>query len=271
MQHWTLDDIDWDKFDCGKVDAEMLRIVKAASLVERNGDDYATYLRNVFHDDAEFQEAANHWAAEEVQHGDALARWAKLADPSWDVAAARAEFARGFRLPLEARQSVRGTRTGELIARCIVETGTSSYYTALAEATEEPVLRQICRKIAADEHRHYKLFYSHMKRYQAAEGLGFWGRLRTGIGRILESEDDELAYAYYAANGAVGPYDRRANTRAYVRRAYAVYRPHHVERGVAMILKAVGLMPNGRLHALGVRFACWLMRTRVNALARAGA
>ena len=50
----------------------------------------------------------------------------------------------------------------------MVETGTSSYYTALAEATDEPVLRQICKLIAADEYRHFKLFYDHMRRYLAA-------------------------------------------------------------------------------------------------------
>ena len=43
-----------------------------------------------------------------------------------------------------------------------------------------------------------------MKRYQDAERLGRWGRVRTGLGRILESEDDELAYAYYAANEPTG-------------------------------------------------------------------
>ncbi|HJS32617.1 MAG TPA: ferritin-like domain-containing protein [Alphaproteobacteria bacterium] len=271
MRHWTLDDISWDAFDPSKVDPEVVRIVKAASLVEHNGGDYATYLCNVFHDDREFQTVARHWADEEVQHGKALARWAKLADPAWDFEAAFAEFLRGFRLPLDARNSVRGTRTGELIARCIVETGTSSYYGALAEAADEPVLRQVCHKIAADELRHYKLFYAHMKRYQAAERLGFWGRLRTGLVRILESEDDELAYAYYAANGADGPYDRRRNSRAYARRAYAVYRQRHVERGVAMALKAMGLAPNGRLQRMLGRAAARLMRARANALARAGA
>jgi enoyl-[acyl-carrier-protein] reductase (NADH) len=40
-------------------------------------------------------------------------------------------------LPLDVTDSVRGSRTSELIARCMVETGTSSYYTALAEAGRE--------------------------------------------------------------------------------------------------------------------------------------
>src|SRR6185312_1597465 len=161
MGSWTLDDIPWERFDRAKVDPDLLRIVKAASLVEQNGADYARYLCSVFHDDPEFQAVAQRWGAEEIQHGESLGRWAMLADPGFDHAAASRRFTAGFRVDLDAARSVRGSRSGELVARCIVETGTSSYYTALAEATEEPVLRQICHKIAADELRHYKLFYTH--------------------------------------------------------------------------------------------------------------
>ena len=50
----------------------------------------------------------------------------------------------------------------------MVEIGTSSYYTALADATKEPVLQIICRQIAADEFRHFKLFYDHLRRYLGA-------------------------------------------------------------------------------------------------------
>ena len=53
MGHWTLDDIAWNCFEPAKVDDAILRIVKAASLVERNGADYAQYLCQVFHDDAQ--------------------------------------------------------------------------------------------------------------------------------------------------------------------------------------------------------------------------
>src|SRR5262249_14004858 len=152
-----------------------------------------------------------------------------------DHAKASERFTEGFRIDLDATKSIRGTRSGELIARCIVETGTSSYYTALAEAVEEPVLKTICKHIAADELRHYKLFYTHLKRYLAREGLGFGGRLRIAAARVAESEDDELAYAYYAANETAAPYHRKRYNNAYARRAYRVYRAHHVERGMAMI------------------------------------
>ena len=261
-KHWTIDDIPWDRFDPSKVDPEMAQVIKAASLVEANGADYGIYLCNVFPDDAEFQEAAKAWAAEEEQHGAALARWAEMADPAFCFAEAFQRFTDGYSLPLTAKKSVRGSRSGELVARCIVEVGTSSYYSALCEAAEEPVLKAICRKIAADEFRHYKLFYFHLKRYLKKEEIGPWRRTLVALGRIRESEDDELAYAYFAANSKGESYQRKRWARAYRIRAYGYYRPHHVERVVAMAFKAAGLKPQGRLARVTHKVAYYFIKRR---------
>ena len=180
MGAWTLDDIPWDRFDPAKVDPELVPIVKAASLVEHNGRAYAHHLCLVFADDPEFQQTARRWGEEEVQHGRALARWAALADPAFDFAAAFARFQEGFRVDFDSDRSRRGSRAGEMVARCVVEIGTSSYYTALREAAAEPVLQEICRHIAADELRHYRLFYKNLDRYLAQERIG---RLRPAARR----------------------------------------------------------------------------------------
>lgn len=271
MKHWTPDDIPWDRFDPDRVDPDILKAVKAAAMVEKNSADYATYLRNVFPDDATFGAAADAWAEEEVQHGDVLGRWAELADPSFDFAARFRRFQEGFRVPVESTHSVRGSRSGELVARCVVEVGTSSYYTSLAGATDEPVLRAICLKIAGDEFRHYKLFYTHLKRYLDKERPSAFTKLRVAIGRVVESDDDELAYAYYAANGNGEPYDRRRFADAYAARAYSFYRPDVVERGVAMTFKAAGFNPQGRMARLASRAAWRFMGWRRKRLAQAEA
>jgi hypothetical protein len=268
MGSWTLDDIPWQNFDPMRVDPDLLRIVKAASLVEYNGGAYAHHLCRVFADDPEFQDTARRWGAEETQHGEALARWAALADPDFDFAGAFARFQAGYRVDLDADTSRRGSRSGEMIARCIVEIGTSSYYTALKEAAAEPVLAEICRHIAADELRHYRLFYKNLSRYLAREHLGRWARLHVALSRVAESEDDELAYAYFAANGS-GEYDRRRWRGEYGRRSFSLYRRHHVERGIAMLLKAAGLKPNGRLSRVAGAVAWRAMRWRVGRMARA--
>jgi rubrerythrin len=265
MEYWTLDDIRWDRFDRSKVDPELLKVIKAASLVERNARDYAAYLCSVFSDDPEVLRTTEEWAAEEVQHGMALGRWAQLADPSFDFEAAFQNFAAEIKLPVEATESVRGSRAGEWVARCVVETGTSSMYTALAQAAQEPVLKQICQNIAADEFRHYKLFYSHLKRYLAREKLSVWRRLRVAFGRAAEAEDDELAYAYYAANHRHEgrPYHRQTYGERYARRTFRHYRYGHVERGLAMIFKAVGLKPHGWLNRFAATVVHRYVRRRI--------
>jgi hypothetical protein len=268
---WTLEGLPWDRFDPGRVDPDILRVVKAASMVESNGGDYATYLCNVFSDDTAFQAAARAWAQEEVQHGQALARWARLADPAFDYEAAFKRFTEGYSLPLDAEASVRGSRAGELVARCIVEVGTSSYYTALHDASAEPLLKEICKRIAADELRHYKLFYTHLKRYLESERIGRWRRLLVALGRITESEDDELAYAYYAANAGGEAYDRKRWSRAYLSRASGYYRVAHVQRAVAMTFKAAGLKPRGRLAKWAAWAAYRVLRARSRRPAAAGA
>lgn len=267
--HWTLESLPWDKLDVSKVDPDTLKVAKAAALVEYNGHDYADYLCNVFHDDPEFQAAARAWAIEEVQHGEALGRWAEAVDPSWNFKEAVARFRAGYKVDIEVGASRRGSRSGELVSRCIVETGTSSYYTALGESTQEPVFKQICRNIAADELRHWKLFYQHLKRYLEKERLGRLGRLRVALSRIDETEDDELAYAYYAANHADIPYDRATNYEAYTTRAYSYYQPHHLTRMVAMVFKASGLPPHGWLRDVAARYAFKRMRRKADGVAQA--
>ncbi len=263
MKHWRLDDVDWVNFDPSKVDRNVIPLVKAAAMVERNGTDYAVYLNNVFHDDPAFQGAVENWAVEEVQHGDALGRWATLADPEWDYEAAFARYKAGYQVPLDLDSSVRGSRTGELIARCMVETGTSSYYTALAEATDEPALQQVCKLIAADEYRHFKLFYDHMRRYLGRERIGMLRRLRIAAGRITESEDDELAYAFHCGNEADGiVYEHKRCIAGYMSGAIGFYRFRHIERGMGMVLKSVGLPPRGRLSRVVARLAWMLMCRR---------
>ncbi len=272
MKHWRIEDVAWDRFEPARVDPDVLRIVKAASVVERNGVDYAAYLKNVFTDDPAFQAASDNWAVEEVQHGDALGHWAMLADRGWNYPAAFERYRSSYHIPIEVDASVRGSRTGELIARCMVETGTSSFYTALADSTDEPVLKLICKQIAADEYRHFKLFYDHMHRYLKRERLGVLSRARIALGRVTESEDDELAYAYHCTNEPEGvAYDHQRCIAAYMTRTMGCYRRHHIDRAMGMMFKTIGFTPRGRVSRGVSRLAFAAMRRRGARFARIAA
>jgi hypothetical protein len=244
--HWTLDHIKWDEFDRSKVDPLLLKAVKAASLVEYNALDYVEYLDAVFKGDAVTLAEVKRWGWEEVQHGEALGRWAEMADPSWSFKDAFARFKAGYKPPHfeNPNGSIRGSRVGELIARCVVECGTSSYYTALRDEAAEPVLKQIAHMIASDEFKHYRLFYDLMAKQPEARP-GFFKRLWIAVTRVQEAEDDELASAFYYANVAKADeaqvkYDRKLYARLYEQHASRFYREQHIRSAVSMAAKAVG-------------------------------
>lgn len=243
---WTLEDIDWSAFRKAAVDADLLAVVKSAALVEINSGDYVAYLRNVFGSDPPLMAEIERWGREEEQHGRALGRWAEMADPEFSLERAWERFRARFRLRIDVNQSIRGSQSGELLARCVVESGTSSFYTAIRDATDEPVLRSIAGHIAADEFRHYKLFYENLRPRVEAERPSLAERIWVATSRVRETEDDELASAYYAANVPQHePYNAKRHARAYERLAMRVYQRHHIERGVSMIGKAVGFDPHG--------------------------
>jgi hypothetical protein len=269
---WTLDDVDWAAFDASKVDRDLLSAVKAAALVELNAPDYVTYLKRVYETTRpDAVPSIEHWGKEEVQHGLALGRWAEMADPSFKLETAFQRFREGYRpAHFESGEgSVRGSRRGEMIARCVVESGTSSYYSAIKDATEEPVLKEIAGRIAADEFRHYQLFYKILTTETEPE-LPLWKKIWVAITRVNESDDDELSYAYYAANvpkerEAEEPYIRKTYAKAYHARAMVLYRRHHIDKMVKMVAKPAGLNPAGRISAFASA-ALWRILSR-----RAGA
>ena len=245
-KHWTLDDIDWSVLKPALVTAELLSAVKTAALVEANSADYVVYLNNVFKDDPEFCAVADRWGDEEIQHGEALGHWADLVDPSFNFKERLAHFRRLYRIPLEAEVSVRGSQAGELLARCVVESGTCSYYAALRDFSEDPVLRQICTFISRDESRHYRLFKLHAERYQK---LNLMKRIKIAIGRVAETSDDELGYAWHSATARLEDigvnYNREECAGTYNRIATSMYKRVHIDSAVHMVITAIGLKARG--------------------------
>lgn len=265
---WSPDDIAWDRFDPAKAEPWMVDAIKSAALVEYNAPDYVTYLKRIF-PDPNFHPTIEQWGREESQHGKVLGRWAEMADPNFKLEEAFARFRAGYRpahFESDDTTSVRGSRRGEMIARCVVESGTSSYYTAIKEATAEPVLQEIAGRIAADEFRHYRLFYETMKTQPEPE-LPFWRKLIIALGRITEADDDEISYSHYCAivpgnQIAAKPYDRRKYSRSQFGLTLRIYRKRHIQKLAQMIAKAVGADPQGSVVKLASAAVWRLLRVR---------
>ena len=159
-----------------KLDPELVRIVKAASLVEHNGGAYAHHLCLVFADDPDFQETARRWGEEETAARRGAGALGGAGRPGLRFRRRVRPFPGGFsgrfrQRPLAPRLALR--RDGGALRR---RDRHQLLLQRVRDAAEEPVLREICRHIAADELRHYRLFYKNLDRYLVHERLGRLGQ-----------------------------------------------------------------------------------------------
>ena len=185
-RHWSLDDIPWRaiRHDAVAQTQAFFYLVTAASLMESATDLYTENLIDYFADDEEVTTWLEHyWLPEELQHGRALRRYVEVAWPEFDWEPAQRRFVEEFRPYCDT--SLEPTRSQEMASRCVVETGTASYYRTLSRASPDPVLALLTRHIAEDEVRHYKHFYRYFRKYRDAETPSraailpaLWRRLR---------------------------------------------------------------------------------------------
>lgn len=242
MARWNVDSIHWENFDHSKVNPDLLVLAKTASVVEYNSADYVKYLRNVFAGDESLCEAVDVWGEEEIQHGLALAKWAELADPTWNFDRALIRFRESFQVPLNAQESIRGSRSAELVARCMVEVGTTTYYSSLRDASDEPVFKEICHLIAVDEIHHYNLFYRALPKYLELDPMTKWERAKVAFSRAAEAEDEELLYAYAATNTdeKIEKENLPVYLREYMGRTLPLYTEKNFQKGMALAVRAIG-------------------------------
>lgn len=243
---WSVDEVPYHALQreiVGK-DAQLFYILASASFVEITSDLYTRNLVEFFQRDREVTEwLAQGWEREELQHGLALKRYVQTAWPEFDWDAAYQSFMAEFTAFCSVDQ-LSPTPALEMAARCVVETGTATFYRMLPEFSPEPVLRYIAERISADEVRHYKHFYRYFLRYRERERPGRITVLRTLWNRIGEVDAEDAFYAfkhvYLARNPGVafesGDYEAfRAGFRAVAVR--------HFPYGMAikMLLKPLGL------------------------------
>lgn len=273
---WNLGDIAWSRLDHTKVNPHVLSALKTAALVEFNSPDYVSYLKNVFRDNHSIQRELERWGAEERQHGLALKKWVELVDPEFDFDSAVQEFKALYRVDTDVSESKRGSPAGEMLSRCVVESATSFFYTAIKDTTDEPCLRQICQFIARDEFAHYQLFLRIMEETGGRPG---WFKLfMIAVQRVNELGDEELASAFYAAhfhNKVERPeFDAALFASVYESRAVKLYQKKHAYRMSSMIARALGVSPWGRLmkgmHPVIWRYWTWHLKRVTDRAGRQG-
>ncbi|WP_198680211.1 ferritin-like domain-containing protein [Cupriavidus agavae] len=194
---WSLADIDYASIDIASVrdNRTLFYLLTAASFIESGSDTYASNLATYYDDVPDAAKwLSNHWESEELQHGLALRRYVAHVWPEFDWQRGYDRFFAEYRLTCSLDNFER-SQALEMAARCVVETGTATYYRALEQATDEPVLRDLTRRIANDEVRHYKHFFRYFNTLSGQERLGR-GKVFIALARRLleiKNEDAEIA------------------------------------------------------------------------------
>ena len=249
---WSVDDISFDTIDGSLIrdNNELFYLLAAASFVEITSDLYTKNLIEFYRGNPEIENwLANYWEHEELQHGAALKRYVQAVwvDFDWERAYQGffGEYGRACTM-----ENLAENRSLEMVARCVVETGTSSFYRTLSDSAREPVLKQITANISSDEVRHYKHFYRYFLDYRDREHPSRVAVLRQLWKRStdVKAEDAYLAFKHvFLVRNPGEPFTEDAydEFRASFRRLGRTAFPF--EMAVKMILKPLDLSaPVGR-------------------------
>ena len=249
---WHIDDIDFDSIDIASVrdDEFLFTTLASASFVEILAQTYSDNLVRHFNGSPEVTHwLDSQWQSEEVQHGRALKAYVQTVWPEFDWDRAHGSFCSEYRQLCTAEQ-LEPDRDLELIARCVIETGTATFYRALHSYVREPVLRQLLEHISADETAHYTHFRRYFETCNVRSGNGVFAVLATIWRRLREirSEDACIAFRHVYAERHPDQPVFESDWSAYsleVRRLARDHYPYAV--AVRMLMKPVPMPRSVRL------------------------
>jgi len=243
---WRIEDIDLTRIDRQRAasNEDLLLILCAASFIESGSDLYTSNLTAYFEGDPEVSAWLNsQWEPEEMQHGRALKAYIHHVWPEFDWDTAFHNFFEEYSKTCSV-EAFEKTRALEMVARCVVETGTATLYRAINECSDEPVLKEITDHIRTDEVRHYKHFFKYFKKYNTIEGNGRFAVLGALMRRVMEikSEDSEIALRHVFAIRYPGRVHDTAYNRQRAARINALVRHNlSADMCVKMLLKPLDL------------------------------
>jgi len=206
MPKWSYEnDIAYDKIDISKVQGNdfLFNLLAIASFIEITSDTYAVNLSDYYKDCDEAVTWLNDvWELEEVQHGKALRMYVNQVWPDFNWQKSYDIFLKSY-LPLCGVESFQPTQAKEMLARMIVEMGTSTFYRALEEYSKdlkEPILGRLAYFINKDEVNHYGYFDHYFKYYNKHEKNGRSDIVKVIIHRLKEANDEDVKLGFYAVH-----------------------------------------------------------------------
>ncbi|MFP4487502.1 MAG: ferritin-like domain-containing protein [Campylobacterales bacterium] len=199
LTKWRVENIDFGsaKKELIRDDRLLFYLISTASFVEITSDLYTNNLINKYggksEELAKWLESV--WEFEELQHGKALKAYVEYVWPEFDWNGAYRGFFEEYS-KLCTTGVLREEVSLEMVERCVVETGTSTFYKLLESVVEEPLLKGIVGDIKNDEISHYNIFKSYYEANRDSENISRWEILKAIIDRIKEVESDDTKIAF---------------------------------------------------------------------------
>ena len=245
--HWRIEDIDFSAIDRSAIahSEDMFFLLMSASFIETGSDTYATNLAEHY---AAWPEVAtwlkDHWEAEELQHGQALRAYVEAVWPDFPWQQAYDSFFAEYS-QLCTMEELYPDQRLEMVARCVVETGTTAYYHTLRELSTEPVLSELLGNIRNDEVSHFKHFLKYFKEMQDQSPVGRTSIAKALYGRLkeLRESDTEIALRHVWAHKGSYFADSTTSFEGMAKRIYQlISRRLPADLAVRMLLKPM-LLP----------------------------
>jgi rubrerythrin len=190
--HWRVTDIEWQRIDHTRIrdNLALYYVVTGASFVETAADLYTSNLVEYFPDPVAQHWLINYWQPEELQHGLALRTYVETVWPELDWESGYQQFLAEYS-QLCTQEALESSCALEMVARCVIEAGTSTFYNTLQRISDEPVLKTLTGLISQDEVSHYNHFRHFFESYQQQEHIGRLGVVHSLYKRLAEVENED--------------------------------------------------------------------------------
>ena len=263
---WRMEDISYAQIDRSLIegDEDLFYLLMSASFIETGSDTYAANLGEHYAGYPEIQHwLQGEWEHEELQHGAALRRYVETVWPSFPWQEAYDSFFAEYS-QLCTVEELFSDRRLEMVARCVVETGTTAYYHTLRELSHEPVLTQLLSQIRNDEIGHFKYFLAGFKSLQQQAPVGrmrIAGTLYSRLKELRDSDSDVALRHVFAHKGELFSQPQREFTDVAKRVYRLISTGLPADLAVHMLLKPLLLSAKAEawLRTPISKFACKLM------------
>ncbi len=205
MAKWDYNKINYENIDDSKLKDNkfLFDIICTASFIEITSNIYEQNLIKFYKEDEEIVSWLKQtWMPEEIQHGKSLRKYINTIWKDFDWDEAYSDFKKEY-IPLCKLEYLQKSEAKEMLARMVVETGTSTFYKAIskyANDLNEPILKKIAENISKDEIYHFEIFEKYFKKYCKKENISKTEIIKILYSRLKEASNEDVKIAFKNIN-----------------------------------------------------------------------